>query len=60
MELELEEKGLPEGLATKPVSGYLYFPLPSGKKRVLPEELAYLGDDGKVTVKLPPPPVAKR
>jgi hypothetical protein len=32
METELSEKGLPECQASKPVSGYLYFPL-SGKKK---------------------------
>jgi len=32
MEMELSEKGLPEGKASKPVSGYLYFPV-SGKKK---------------------------
>jgi hypothetical protein len=32
MELELTEKGLPEGSANKPVAGYLYFPYPEKKK----------------------------
>jgi hypothetical protein len=32
MELELTEKGLPEGSASKPVAGYLYFPYPEKKK----------------------------
>ena len=32
MELELTEKGLPEGSTKKPVAGYLYFPLPEKKK----------------------------
>ena len=33
MELELTEKGLPEGSTAAPVSGYLYFPLSSRKKK---------------------------
>ena len=32
MELELTEKGLPEGSTKKPVAGYLYFPFPEKKK----------------------------
>ncbi len=32
METELAEKGLPEGSASVPVAGYVYFPLPSRKK----------------------------
>jgi hypothetical protein len=33
MELELSDKGLPEGSTAVPVSGYLYFPLSSRKKK---------------------------
>jgi hypothetical protein len=32
MELELTEKGLPEGSTKTPVAGYLYFPYPEKKK----------------------------
>ena len=32
MEIELDEKGLPEGSASAPVSGYVYFPGVSRKK----------------------------
>jgi hypothetical protein len=32
MELELTEKGLPEGTVSRPVAGYLYFPSPGKKK----------------------------
>src|SRR5215831_17842591 len=32
MQMELTEKGLPEGSAAKPVAGYLYFQLPLKKK----------------------------
>jgi hypothetical protein len=31
MELELSEKGLPEGRTSKPVAGHLYFPLPQNR-----------------------------
>jgi hypothetical protein len=31
-EKELKEKGLPEGKASSPVAGYLYFPIPNAKK----------------------------
>jgi hypothetical protein len=33
MELELIEKELPAGIATAPLSGYLYFPLKNNKRR---------------------------
>jgi len=33
METELSEKGLPEGSASAPVAGYVYFPLTSKKKK---------------------------
>ncbi len=33
MELELGEKGLPEGVTSAPVAGYLYFALPSHSRR---------------------------
>lgn len=32
VEAELRDKGLPEGKASSPVAGYLYFPVPSRKK----------------------------
>jgi hypothetical protein len=37
METELSEKGLPEGTATAPVAGYIYFPVSNkkGTTRVL-------------------------
>jgi hypothetical protein len=44
MELELTEKGLPEGRFTAPVAGYLYFQLPQGKsKKKTAYELEYQG-----------------
>lgn len=48
MQQELEDKGLPEGVATKAVAGYLYFPRPSGKQRNGVYEITYLGTKGKV------------
>jgi hypothetical protein len=59
METELTEKGLPDGLTTKPVCGYLYFPIPSGAKRIVPEELQYLGDSGSIKLPLPQRPIKK-
>jgi len=32
MELELVKKGLPEGTVSRPVAGYLYFPISEKKK----------------------------
>lgn len=58
MELELREKGLPEGQINRPVAGYLYFPLPS-KKKTSARELDYLGDQAKLTLVLPQPPKHK-
>ena len=34
MEVELSEKGLPEGETSKPVAGYLHFPMNVEKKGV--------------------------
>lgn len=48
MELELGEKGLPEGVASAPVSGYLYFALPSGKNKKGPYQLEYTLNGQKV------------
>src|SRR4051794_1543319 len=41
METELDEKGLQEGDAAKPVAGYLYFPVGPAKKRSGKYELHY-------------------
>lgn len=48
MEMELEDKGLQDGPAVKPVAGYLYFPV--GKKRAASYELEY--QNGETDVKL--------
>lgn len=51
METELSEKGLPEGSASAPVSGYVYFPVARKKDAVL--ELEYALKGSKVVVALP-------
>lgn len=52
MELELGEKGLPEGKASAPVSGYLYFSLPE-KKGKKTHQLEYFLNGEKVVLQLP-------
>jgi len=52
MELELDEKGLQEGQATKPVAGYLYFPVGPSKKRSGSYELQYQTTDIDIRFKL--------
>ena len=51
MEIELSEKGLPEGAFSKPIAGYLYFPLAPGKKSSA-YELEYDSPAGRVVLKL--------
>lgn len=53
MELELGEKALPEGSAAAPVSGYLYFSLPSGKDKKAAHQLEYFLNGEKVVLQLP-------
>jgi hypothetical protein len=53
MEIELSEKGVPEGAASAPVAGYLYFPLGSSKKKSAARELNYIVNGNKMTVRLP-------
>jgi hypothetical protein len=52
MEIELSEKGLPEGSFSKPVAGYLYFPLPAGKRPPAAYELEYDAPAGKLLLVL--------
>lgn len=52
MELELGEKALPEGSASAPVSGYLYFSLPSGKDKKATHQLEYTLHGEKVVLQL--------
>jgi len=51
METELSEKGLPEGTATAPVAGHLYFPI--SKKKNVKYQIEYTMDGQKMTVALP-------
>ena len=58
MELELSEKGLPEGEAIAPVAGYLYFALPQTKdkakdKKAPARQLEYTLYSNKVVLALP-------
>lgn len=50
MELELQEKELPEGSVTKPIAGYLYFPI--GKRKTESAELLYQLDSVDLKVKI--------
>ncbi|MBZ5658245.1 MAG: hypothetical protein LAO56_23535 [Acidobacteriia bacterium] len=52
MEIELSEKGLPEGSVSTPVSGYVYFPLASRKKGA-PLQMEYILNGNKVVLNLP-------
>lgn len=53
MEMELRDKSLPLGEATKPVSGYLYFPVSTNKK--VQYELEYSGNGQEIRLQLPMP-----
>lgn len=53
MEMELEDKGLPEALVSKPVAGYLYFPIGSSKKKDSTYQLEYQLDGVDVKLTLP-------
>ncbi|SRR5579859_2519288 len=57
MELELGEKGLPEGEAAVPVAGYLYFSLPQTKEKAKDKkathQLEYMFNGNKVVLALP-------
>lgn len=51
METELSEKGLPEGAASAPVAGYIYFPISSKKSGA--RQLEYKVGEEKVVLSLP-------
>jgi len=51
METELSEKGLPEGAASAPVAGYVYFPVE--RKKNFTMTLEYTVNGEKVQLKLP-------
>jgi hypothetical protein len=53
MEHVLEAKSLPEGPASSPVAGYLYFPKPRGKAATAPAELDYYGAADQIKLRLP-------
>ena len=52
MEAELGEKGLPEGTASTPVAGYIYFRI-SSKKQTATHQLEYKLGESKVVLSLP-------
>jgi hypothetical protein len=53
METELRDKSLPQGEVTQPVSGYLYFPVSTGKK--VRYELEYTSNGQNIRLQLPTP-----
>lgn len=54
MEMELSEKGLPEGSAATPVAGYVYFPIHPTKRKVT-YELSYMLNGNRVVLALAQP-----
>jgi hypothetical protein len=52
MEAELSDKGLPEGAASVPVAGYIYFALVPGKKKAA-YQLEYMLNGTKIVLELP-------
>lgn len=55
MQQELQDKVLPQGVVTRPVAGYLFFPRPSGKARNALYEMEWFRDNGKLRIAIPPP-----
>jgi hypothetical protein len=55
MEQELEDKSLPDAVITKPVAGYLYFPVAAGKRRADTYVLEYQSGDAEVKLTLTAP-----
>jgi hypothetical protein len=53
MQMELEEKGLPDAVVQKPVAGYLYFPAGSKNNKLKTVELIYDSDAASVKMTLP-------
>jgi hypothetical protein len=49
----LRDRALPEGPAVRPVAGYLYFPVPSKKRKSGPTELQHLKDGVLVSLPFP-------
>jgi hypothetical protein len=55
MQLELEEKGLPESNITKPTAGYLFFPVGEQKKKTGSYHLEYHANGSVLVLELPVP-----
>jgi hypothetical protein len=53
MELELDERALPDQVITKPAAGYLFFPAAAKSKKVQNYELHYDSDAAKIRLALP-------
>jgi hypothetical protein len=53
MQLELDEKGLPDSVVQKPVAGYLYFPAGTRGKKTATGELTYESDAATVLMTIP-------
>jgi hypothetical protein len=53
VQVELEERALPEGQAHEPIAGYLYFPKPELKKKSS-LDLTWYGPAGQIRLALPP------
>ena len=53
MEQELDEHGLPDLVAAKPVGGYLFFPAGAKGKKAAAYEIVYDGEAGKMSMSLP-------
>lgn len=53
IETELRARELPQGETTTPVSGYLYFPLPSKKDKKAERSLEYTMNGEKIVLTLP-------
>jgi hypothetical protein len=49
----MRASALPEGPAVRPVAGYLYFAIPSKKRKSGPLELQYLKDGVVVSLPIP-------
>lgn len=52
MQSELEDKGLQDGAVSKPVAGYLYFPVGSGRRKTTGYQLEYQPPGADLKLKL--------
>jgi hypothetical protein len=53
MQMELEERGLPDTIVQKPVAGYLFFPAGSKNRKLTSVELIYDSDAANIKMTLP-------